>query len=31
MFEIDELGPQITECTSPGIEQQAFGELVGCI
>jgi hypothetical protein len=31
MFEIDDLWPQITDLTSPVIEQQAFGEVVGCI
>jgi hypothetical protein len=31
MFEIDNLWPQITDLTSPVIEQQAFGEVVGCI
>lgn len=31
MFEIGDLGPQITDLTSPVIEQQAIGEVVGCI
>ena len=31
MFEIVKYRPQITDLTSPVIEQQAFGEVVGCI